>query len=134
MLDKINGLFSGKREKKTSSTSRPLQLRDESQIAESRNVTVAPSGNPVVQSVGRSPTLPKMPTMPTLPHSAMRPSSQVIDITNGSTPVDSEVGQEDTQELQAWCADLITKAQREHQPARKQRLLSFAKVCSSVFA
>ncbi|KAK1016504.1 hypothetical protein LTR54_003182 [Friedmanniomyces endolithicus] len=129
VLDKINGLFSTKREKRGSVM--PLVPS----IAElDATPTLAPeitiTGNTVL-SFTRSPSGVKMPSMspalnpPALPDVARLDTPSSVDC-----PVDSATGTDDNNSdaLQTWAFALISKAARERDPVRKVRLVAFAKV------
>lgn len=130
MLDKINGLFSGKREKKCSPAP-PIPSIDEGFSGE-HSVEVAANGSPLLKSA-KGPSV-KMPTISPSNHPAFRTTSRATSNTSRETPVDSVTADDDTQALQNWTASLINRAQREGHPVRKERMLSFAKVCTSVLS
>lgn len=130
IMDKINGLFSGRREKKPSPAP-PIPVIAENSSSD-RNVEVAGNGSPV-RKASKGPPGSKMPTISPAHHPAFRSTSRNTSLTSVETPVDSVTAGDDSQVLQSWSASLHNKAQRQPNAARKERMLTFAKVsrCSA---
>jgi len=126
VFDKINNIFSAKREKK-SITAAPTVPINEAAVVEP-TVEVAPNGSPVLRS-SKEFSLPKMSTtspssvsaLPVLPRTSRRITSSLIDGSTGSIALDDSA-------VRNMSISLIEKAQKEANPTRKERLLSFAKV------
>lgn len=136
MLDKFNGLFTGRRDKRNSqlpplppakdncenqkSFRSPKEMQLDSLIGPNRKDTPVRS-------------LTKMPTM-TPPvdavHPALRsaPSSSSLDLSNTIGLSDADL--EGRKSLQALSEKLLGRAFKESDPGKKERLLSFAKVCT----
>ena len=129
VLDKINGLFSGKREKKQTPAP-PVPPMDNRLDAE-RSVAVTAKGSPVLKAYRTSgiPSLPAL-TPPPSNHPAFRNDSRTSN-SSAETPVDSVTGSDDPTGLKRWTGSLIRKAHRESDVVRRERLLTFAKVRST---
>ncbi|KAK5121099.1 hypothetical protein LTR85_005583 [Meristemomyces frigidus] len=125
VMDKINGLFSGKREKKYSPAP-PIPSIDEDFSAD-RDVAIAANGSPILRAA-RGAVGAKMPTLSLSTHPAFRNASRNTSNTSVETPVDSVTASDETQALQNWTAALVNKALRQPDTARKERMLSFAKI------
>ncbi|KAK4543892.1 hypothetical protein LTR36_004666 [Oleoguttula mirabilis] len=124
VLEKINGLFSGKREKKYSPAP-PVPSIDENFGADS--LGIAANGSPLLKAT-RGPPGAKMPTLSLSTHPAFRSTPRNTSDTSVETPVDSVTADDDNQALQNWSASLINKANRQPDAARKERILTFAKI------
>ncbi|TKA50138.1 hypothetical protein B0A55_13623, partial [Friedmanniomyces simplex] len=132
VLDKINGLFSTKRDKR-GSTMPPVPSIAELDATPDRNIEPTAPGSPILRPM-RGPPGAKMPTMsPPIEHPALPDGSRLDTPTSADSPVDSVTAAADDnnnnkQALQTWAATLVSKAARERDPARKERLVAFAKV------
>ncbi|KAK5692949.1 hypothetical protein LTR97_010425 [Elasticomyces elasticus] len=127
VMDKINGLFSSKRDKR-GSTMPPIPSIAELDAMPDLN-TDNTSDVSLVPRSARGPTGTKMPTMSPIIERAAIDTSRLDTPTSVNTPVDSVLaGDDGNQALQNWTATLVTKAARERDPVRKARLVSFAKV------
>lgn len=132
MLDKINGLFTGKRDRRNSEIPPVPPLKDIS-------ASVKPSSKPRINSLGspilKSSRVPltKMPTIsPPVDsvHPALRSAPSLVSATPSTTVPAATADYEGRRSLQALSEKLLGRAQAENNPARKERLLSFAKVCA----
>lgn len=128
VLDKINGLFSGKREKIYSPAPPIPSIYEDPNMG--RDVAVAANGSPVLKAA-RGLSGAKMPTLSLSTHPALRNTSRNTSKTSVETPVDSVTAGDDNQALQLFSASLIDKAHRQPDIARRERMLSFAKVSHS---
>ncbi|TKA65604.1 hypothetical protein B0A55_09899 [Friedmanniomyces simplex] len=131
VLDKINGLFSTKRDKRDSAMP-PVPSMAELDATPERNVESMIASSPILRPM-RGPPGAKMPTMsPPIEHPALPAVSRLDTPTSADSPVDSVTAADDNnnnkQALQTWAATLVSKAARERDPARKERLVAFAKV------
>jgi hypothetical protein len=127
VLDKLNGLFTGKRDSKPTSIP-PVPAISTTRTARLRGVQVAANGSPVLRPT-RIPSMPKMPTMSPATHPAFRRTSQDTAYISAILPTESISTSEDSIAIQDWSESLVGRAQRETQTIRKERLLNFAKVC-----
>ncbi|KAK5724866.1 hypothetical protein LTR17_013449 [Elasticomyces elasticus] len=127
VMDKINGLFSSKRDKRGSAMS-PIPSIAELDAMPDLNIDNTSDVSLVPRSA-RGPTGTKMPTMSPILERAAIDTSRLDTPTSVNTPVDSVLaGDDGNQALQNWTATLVNKAAREQDPVRKERLVSFAKV------
>jgi len=125
VLDKINGLFSGKRDKK--GTAIPSVPAIRGRDSADRAVEIAPNGSPVLRSP-EVPTRPKMPTLKLSDHPALHSASSATSSISPEAPVDSVVASGESIALQDCAESFLDSAQRETNSVRKERLLNFAKV------
>ncbi|KAF2766150.1 hypothetical protein EJ03DRAFT_354176 [Teratosphaeria nubilosa] len=136
MLSKINSMFSAKRDKKNGRTAPMLSVVNDHEIEErpprsasrvvmkdyERDVVDAPRRSPFL-TPSKSSLIPKMPTnSPSGQRDARTPSVSPTQEMLADSPLPSGNATHDL------CASLIRKAKAEPQPARKERLLTFAKV------
>lgn len=125
VFDKINNIFSAKREKK-SITAAPRAPISGAVVVEP-NLEVTPNGSPILKtskehSLAKMPTIsPCASTLPVLPRTSRRTTSSLIDDSTDSVALDDST-------VRDMSISLIEKAQKEANPLRKERLLSFAKV------
>ncbi|KAK0338041.1 hypothetical protein LTR91_013113 [Friedmanniomyces endolithicus] len=129
VLDKLNGLFSTKREWR-GSVMPPVPSIAELDTTPTLGPEITITGNTVL-SFTRSPSGVKMPTMsPALNPPALPDVSRLDTPSSVDCPVDSVTGADDSnpEALQTWAFALISKAARERDPVRKVRLVAFAKV------
>ncbi|KAM0720631.1 hypothetical protein Q7P37_004768 [Cladosporium fusiforme] len=136
MLEKINGLFSGRRDRRNSRIPPVPPIKDTSSGVKppgiSQEVRINSLGSPMLKGA-RAPPLTKMPTIsPPVDsvHPALRsaPSLASVAPSNITAGSASHVDYEGRRSLQALSEKLLSRAQAESNPARKERLLSFAKV------
>ena len=126
VLSKINGLFSGKRDKKNVQTP-PVPPIDDKHISKTNEVHITANGSPV-RKPARTHPLTKMPTIsPPVDdvHPALR-STPTTTSTDHSMVL--SVSSENRHSLQTFSERLIDRAMRENNTSKKQRLLNFAKV------
>ncbi|KAK0777442.1 hypothetical protein LTS02_014687 [Friedmanniomyces endolithicus] len=116
VLDKINGLFSTKREKR-GSVMPPVPSIAELDATPTLVPEITITGNTVL-SFTRSPSGVKMPTMSPALNPPALPDVSRLDTPNDNNP----------DALQTWAFALVSKAARERDPVRKVRLVAFAKV------
>ena len=128
VLDKINGLFSGKRGKKSQAIP-PVPSIQENQDVESKGMEVSADGSPTLRPATRTAQLPKMPSLSPGSHIALRSPSQATMQTDDTTLVDGLSRKDDRRSIQGLSEHLVGKARQENNPIRKERLLNFAKVC-----
>ncbi|KAK1055260.1 hypothetical protein LTR74_015799 [Friedmanniomyces endolithicus] len=129
VLDKINGLFSTKREKR-GSVMPPVPSIAELDATPTLAPEITITGNTVLPFT-RSPSGVKMPTMsPALNPPALPEVSRLDTPSSVDSPIDSVTGAVDSNPdtLQHWAFALVSKAARERDPVRKVRLVAFAKV------
>ena len=127
VFDKINGLFSHKHGKRSVAMP-PIPSIAELDSAPNHPIKVAANGSPVFRSAN-GPIAVKMPTMSSaMEHPALRTSSRSAVSIGADSPIDSVTTGDDSTALQSWTATLVSKAARERDPVRKERLVSFAKV------
>ncbi|KAK3705108.1 hypothetical protein LTR37_013475 [Vermiconidia calcicola] len=127
MLDKINGLFSGKREKRVS-IAPPIPRIEEGNVdldAAKTSTKRSPTLKPA-----RVTQLPKMPSLSPASQQALRSDSSATMHTDDTTLVDRISVQDESQCVQVLSEHLVGKARHETNPSRKARLLTFAKVLS----
>lgn len=143
MLDKINGIFSGKRDRRNSELTPPVPpIKDGVENAKnaSRESRISLISTPVLSAV-RIPPLTKMPTVsPPVDsaHPALRSAPSLASVAPSTMTAGSNADYEGRRSLQTLSEKLLGRAQKEGDPAKKERLLSFAKVrpllSSSTFA
>ncbi|KAK3071009.1 hypothetical protein LTR53_009430 [Teratosphaeriaceae sp. CCFEE 6253] len=125
VLDKINGMFTAKHGKRGSAAP-PVPAIAELDATPGRSAKTTTVECTFVQPM-RGPQGAKMPTM-ALEHLAMRSDSRDEAVASVDSPVDSVMNGDGGQPLHNWAATLISKAARERDPSRKERLVAFAKV------
>ncbi|KAK5134689.1 hypothetical protein LTR08_006204 [Meristemomyces frigidus] len=125
VLDKINGLFSGKREKKFSPA--PPVPAIENRFTAGRNIDVTASGSPALKAI-RYPSISMNPSISPSNHPAFRNNSRHTSAASAGIPAASFTASEDGQVLLDWTASLIENARRETNLVRRERMLSFVKV------
>lgn len=138
MLDKINGLFSGRRDRRNSGIPPVPPVKDSFDSAKPRstfkepyNTFHKPEASPEVKSP-RVPPLTKMPTIsPPVEsvHPALRSAPSLASVAPSAMTTGSHADYDGRRSLQALSEKLLGRAQMESDPARKERMLNFAKVC-----
>ncbi|KAK0944931.1 hypothetical protein LTR29_003522 [Friedmanniomyces endolithicus] len=129
VLDKLNGLFSTKREKR-GSTMPPVPSIAELDATSTLAPEITITGNTILP-FSRSPSGVKMPTMsPALNPPMLTEISRLGTPSSMDSPINSVTGADDNNPdaLQHWAFALVSKAARERDPVRKVRLVAFAKV------
>ena len=122
-MDKINGLFSAKRDRKSEAV--PAVPRIETSnfyvddAVQTIGVQAAADGSPTP-----TPRLPKMPSCSPSMQAALQEASPSTATTDTSTIYSYS----DVHSVQNLSEHVLGKAQRETNPQRKERLLNFAKV------
>jgi len=139
VFDKINGLFSGRRDRRESKLPPVPPVKDS---FDHTRPHVAPKeehtsslGSPVLPSPKITP-LTKMPTIsPPVDsvHPALRSAPSSASVAPSTTTVGSDTDYAGRRSLQALSEKLLGRAMRENDPARKERLLNFAKVNTYTF-
>lgn len=134
VLDKINGLFSGRREKRNSKLPPVPPVKDsldrERLLPATKEVRINSLGSPMLKEP-RVPLLTKMPTIsPPVDnvHPALRSASSSTSVAPSNVTVGSNADYEGRRSLQALSEKLLGRARKEGDPAKKERLLNFAKV------
>ncbi|WPH05066.1 Hypothetical protein R9X50_00796500 [Acrodontium crateriforme] len=127
MLEKINGLFSGRREKKASEVPPVPKIANKYTVDES-----IIHGQSNAQSVSPTPQT----SLSTIPLTASRSDGPLPELTNqeiasndnlGSTVDITNATKDDVDVINEFTASLEKRAEIENSAARKERLLSFAK-------
>ena len=134
VFDKINGLFSGRRDKRNSQLP-PLppvkdSLDQERLLPAPKEVRINSLGSPMLKDV-RAPPLTKMPTIsPPVDdvHPALRSAPSTTSVALSTLSVGSNADYEGRRSLQALSERLLGRALKEGDPTKKERLLNFAKV------
>lgn len=134
MLDKLNGLFSGRRDKRNSQLPPVPPAKNNSEyensVSSPKETQIGSPGSPLPND-GRIPPLPKMPTM-TPPvdavHPALRSAPSSTSVAPSTMTIGSDADMEGRRSLQALSEKLLGRALKESDPAKKERLLNFAKV------
>jgi hypothetical protein len=134
VFDKINGLFSGRRDRRKSKHPPVPPVKDSFDHTRSplapKDVRIGSLGSPVPTGSKVSP-LTKMPTIsPPVDsvHPALRSAPSSASVAPSTTTVGSGADYEGRRSLQLLSEKLLGRAMREDDPARKERLLNFAKV------
>ena len=136
VLDKINGLFSGKRDRRNSELPPVPPVKDglknanQADAASSRESRISLLSTPVLNAV-RIPPLTKMPTVsPPVDsaHPALRSAPSLASVAPSAMTAGSNADYEGRRSLQTLSEKLLGRAQKEGDPAKKERLLNFAKV------
>jgi hypothetical protein len=127
VLDKINGLFSGKRERKSDIP--PVPQLHESQFRAMEN------RNDAATAHGRTPA-PKMPTgkVPNVTTTQVVPRSSPPSnpAEEDTTLMDGIDLEKDLHSFVSLCRSLIEKAKIDPNPRRRDRMLKFAQVRSLI--
>lgn len=136
MLDKINGLFSGKRDRRNSEIPPVPPIKDTSSSVKlpspPHEARISSLGSPLPTGTRVRP-LTKMPTIsPPVDsvHPALRSAPSLASVAPSNMTSGSNADYEGRRSLQALSEKLLGRALAENNPARKERLLSFAKVCT----
>jgi hypothetical protein len=132
VLDKINGLFSAKRDKHNSQLPPVPPVKDS---LEHERLLPTPKridtlGSPLAKGSRASPVT-KMPTIcPSVDniHPALRCAPSSASVVHSMMTIGSNADYQDRRSLQALSENLIGRAKEEGDPAKKERLLNFAKV------
>jgi len=127
VFDKINGLFSGRRDRRESKLPPTPPVKDS---FDHPRYAVAPKE---VLTGSKVPLLTKMPTIsPPVDavHPALRSAPSSASVAPSTTTVGSDADYEGRRSLQALSEKLLGRAIREGDPAKKERLLNFAKVAT----
>jgi hypothetical protein len=139
VFDKINGLFSGRRDRRESKLPPVPPVKDSFDHTRSpltpREVRTSSLSSPILAGP-KVPPLTKMPTIsPPVDavHPALRSAPSSASVAPSTTTVGSDADYEGRRSLQALSEKLLGRAIRESDPARKERLLNFAKVSHSLF-
>lgn len=130
VLDKINGLFSGRRDRRTVELPPVPPVKDNFLATASKEVRVNSVGSPVVTG-SLAPPLTKMPTIPPPVdsiHPALRNAPSSSSVAPSAATIGSDADYEGRRSLQFLSEKLLGRAVKEGDPARKERLLNFAKV------
>lgn len=140
VLDKINGFFSGNREKKEDVP--PVPKIDESFLPS--RVRARPSIThlgppPAMPAMPKRPAppvpprpsqIPKMPSLSPFLHTSPRAASPSTTFADDATLVDRVTLKDESQQsVKALGDHLLNKAKAENNLVRKQRFLTLAKVC-----
>jgi len=134
VFDKINGLFSGRRDRRESKLPPVPPVKDSfdhpTPAVAPKEVRTTSLGSPMLTGP-KVPPLTKMPTIsPPVDsvHPALRSAPSSASVAPSTTTVGSDADYEGRCSLQALSEKLLGRAIREGDPARKERLLNFAKV------
>lgn len=134
VFDKINGLFSGRRDKRNSQLPPVPPVKDslerERLLPTSKELRINSLGSPVVKSA-RVPPLTKMPTIsPPVDkvHPALRGDPSSTSVAPSTATLGSNADYDGRRSLQGLSEQILGRAIKEGDPAKKERLLNFAKV------
>lgn len=134
VFDKINGLFSGRRDKRNSELPPVPPVKDsldrEGLIPGPKEVRINSLGSPLLKG-SRVPPLTKMPTIsPPVDkvHPALRSAPSTTSVGPSMVTIGSNADYEGRRSLQGLSEKILGRALKEGDPAKKERLLSFAKV------
>jgi hypothetical protein len=134
VFDKLNGLFTGRRDKCNSQVPPLPPVKDsfdhEMLLPTREEVRINSLGSPMLKE-SRAPPLTKMPTIsPPVDdvHPALRSDPSTASVAHGATTIGSNADYEGRRPLQALSEKLVGRAQQEDDAAKKERLLNFAKV------
>jgi hypothetical protein len=133
VFDKLNGLFTGRRDKRNSQVPPLPPVKDsfyhEMLLPTPKEVRINSLGSPMLKE-SRTPPLTKMPTI-SPPVDAVHPalrSDPSTTVALGITTTGSNADYEGRRSLQALSEKLLGRALQENDAAKKERLLNFAKV------
>jgi hypothetical protein len=136
VFDKLNGLFTGRRDKRNSQVPPLPPVKDsfyhEMLLPTPKEVRINSLGSPMLKE-SRTPPLTKMPTIsPPVDavHPALRSDPSTTSVAPGITTIGSNADYEGRRSLQALSEKLLGRALQENDAAKKERLLNFAKVSS----
>lgn len=134
VFEKINGLFSGRRDKRSSQLPPVPPIKDsfdhEMLLPTPKEVRINSLGSPMLKEP-RAPPLTKMPTIsPPVEsfHPALRSGPSSTSVAPSTMTVGSDVDYEGRRSLQTLSEKLLGRALKESDTAKKERLLNFAKV------
>lgn len=134
VFDKLNGFFSSRRDKCNSQLPPVPPVKDsldrERLNPASKEVRINSPGSPSLKDA-RVPPLTKMPTIsPPVDevHPALRGAPPSMSVAPSTVTAGSNVDSDGRRSLQGLSEKILGRALKEGDPAKKERLLSFAKV------
>jgi hypothetical protein len=134
VFDKLNGLFTSRRDKRDSQIPPLPPVKDsfdhEMLLPSPKEVRIDSLGSPMLKEF-RAPPLTKMPTIsPPVDavHPALRSDPSTTSVAPCIVTIGSNADYEGRRSLQALSEKLLQKAVKEEDTGKKERLLNFAKV------